>query len=642
VRRLGLLLLATACFAAEDVPGWVREAAARTAPEYPAKTPYVVLFQEEQVTVEPDGRQTTHERTAIRILQRGGSPPSAVRYYNVRTGRITVFQGWVLPPLGRPTFLGKKAIVESSPSDYTYVETRAQQIDPGSLEPGAVFAWEAVEEDRTVFTQCEYGFQGFAPALVSRFVLNLPPGWEAKATALNHAPIEPQVSGNSYTWELRDLPWIEYEEHSPDMDGLTPRLGVSLFPAPSSPPELQPLPDWSAVAAWFSKLSDPAAEPTEPVRAKAAELTAPAKTDWEKIAAIAGFVQKTNYVEVAINLSRGGGFTPRPAAQSLERNYGDCKDKTALMRALLKAVGIDSYAVSIQAHDRDYVRPEWASLGQFNHAIIAIRAPSGSEAPAVLDHARLGRLLLFDPTNKFTPLGDLPRGEQGSLALVEAGTAGELVRVPFLPSRYESMIEATMQPDLSLATHEQVHYFGQSAVDVRRWVRSEKPDELKKAFERGLARGLGGVVIDRLEPADRMEEGRLDLRLDLTVRQFGQLMQGHLLVVTPGALASSSGYGFHTKERKLPVRLEASQREEAVKLSVPSQFRIDELPDPVELEGPYGTYKATWKAQGGIVEFQQSVEVKPLLVPASDYVKVKAFFERIDSARGSAVVLVRQ
>ena len=42
------------------------------------------------------------------------------------------------------------------------------------------------------------------------------------------------------------------------------------------------------------------------------------------------------------------------------------------MRALLKAVGIESYLTTITADDRTFVRPEWASPMQFNHAIVAV------------------------------------------------------------------------------------------------------------------------------------------------------------------------------------------------------------------------------------------------------------------------------
>ena len=35
--------------------------------------------------------------------------------------------------------------------------------------------------------------------------------------------------GSTYTWELRNLPWIEPEEYSPSLASLTPRLMVSYF-----------------------------------------------------------------------------------------------------------------------------------------------------------------------------------------------------------------------------------------------------------------------------------------------------------------------------------------------------------------------------------------------------------------------------
>ena len=45
-------------------------------------------------------------------------------------------------------------------------------------------------------------------------------------------------------------------------------------------------------------------------------------------------------------------------------------------------------------------------------------------------HPSLGRLLIFDPTDDNTPVGDLPDHEQGSFALLVAGDDGALLRMP--------------------------------------------------------------------------------------------------------------------------------------------------------------------------------------------------------------------
>ena len=48
------------------------------------------------------------------------------------------------------------------------------------------------------------------------------------------------------------------------------------------------------------------------------------------------------------------------------------------------------------------------------------------------------------------------------------------------------------------------------------------------------------------------------------------------------------------------------------------------------------------KVENGEVAFEQSFEVRESLIPASDYGKVRAFFENVAAAQGSPVVLVRK
>jgi hypothetical protein len=342
LKRWLLVLAPVTLFAAGDVPDWVRQAEAQTIPSYSAKVTSVVLLKEEAVTVDPDGRRVMRERRAVKILQASGETIEAYRTYNVKNGRIRDFEGWMIPPAGKPSTLAKNRILDVALSrDYTYDEARAKVLEFGAAPPGSVLAWEITEEEKTVFTQDEFWFQGREPVLTSRFTLTLPAGWETRGTTFNHERVERQESGSTSTWELRNLTWIEKEDYSPPATSLMPRLAVSYFPPSGNAAGLPRLNDWTAVSTWLSTLVDPPAEVTDAIRAKARALTMNADSDLAKIQAIGAFVQQTNYVEVSLNVTRGGGYTPHRAEESLARNYGDCKDKATLVRSLLKAVGIE-------------------------------------------------------------------------------------------------------------------------------------------------------------------------------------------------------------------------------------------------------------------------------------------------------------
>jgi transglutaminase-like putative cysteine protease len=641
-----VVLTAAALQGADDVPGWAREAAAQTVPGYPTKVNAVVLLREETVTIELDGKRVMRERGAVKILQQSTDTVEAYRTYNTKNGRIRDFQGWLIPPTGKATAYAKNRIVDVALSrDYVYDEARAKVLECGCSTPGSVFAWEVTEEEKSVFTQDAYTFQRQEPVLVSRFVVNLPAGWEARGIVFNRNKTEPQVSGAAYIWELRNLPWIEKEDYSPSLAALAPRVVVSYFPPTDNRAGLQGLKDWASVSTWLTPLVDPSAEVTDAVRIKALQLTVNAPGELDKIRALAAFAQQTNYVEVSLNITRGGGYTPRKADETLARNYGDCKDKATLLRSLLRAAGIDSYLTTITADDRTYVRPEWASPAQFNHAIIAIRVSDAVALPTVISDPALGRLLMFDPTDSITPVGDLPSDEQGSYALVIAGARGALLKMPLLPAhsnRIESSVEATMDANGQIHAHLQREYFGQSGSLLRAVEKLRGRAEVTKRFERGFSRQLGGTTLSGVTTQSHAEDNRLAVSLDLTAERFGQVMQGKLLIVRPGTLTSGGEYFLGSKQRSSPVKLEADLRHDSIKVKLPAGFTLDELPAPAKVESAYGTLQASWAVREGEIVMEQTLEIRETVAPASEYAQVRDFFDRVAGAQTAPVVLLKQ
>src|SRR6202789_2313046 len=121
--------------------------------------------------------------------------------------------------------------------------------------------------------------------------------------------------------------------------------------------------NWEAVGAWYHGLESDRIVPDAAVKAKATELIAGKTTDEEKVRAIYRYgATQIRYIGVAFGIGR---YQPHHAAEVLENQYGDCKDKHTLLAAMLSAAGVHSDAVLIGAGVR--FNDAVPSPSAFNH-----------------------------------------------------------------------------------------------------------------------------------------------------------------------------------------------------------------------------------------------------------------------------------
>jgi tetratricopeptide (TPR) repeat protein len=192
---------------------------------------------------------------------------------------------------------------------------------------------------------------------------------------------------------------------------VTPRVLFSTYP------------DWDAVAKWWIKLEAPRREATPEIRAKADEITHGAKTDLEKVETIYEWVQRNiRYVSLSFGVGR---YQPHAATEVLANAYGDCKDKTTLIDALLDAENLHAAAVlTTTAKEFDDSVPMPL---QFNHAINTIRIGE--------------KQYWFDSTAAVAPFGylvDVVRDKKSLIAYTDR--APELASTPKdlpWPTKYE-------------------------------------------------------------------------------------------------------------------------------------------------------------------------------------------------------------
>jgi hypothetical protein len=639
----------------DDLPAWLAQAAAQSAPAYSKEIPGVVLYNERQVSVASDGRVVSTEMYAVRILRREGRVfARAHEAYTPSVGKVREMRAWLIRPGGQVKKYGKDETMDVAVSpDDVYDEERAKVIDAaGDAEEGAVFGYQVTSEEQELFPDTVWDFQegvhtgngdAALPTLLSRYAVTLPQGWTAKGITFNHAAIEPTVAGVTYTWELKSLAPVDPEPASPEVTSLAPRLAVTYAPtAGATTSSARVFTNWADVSRWYTELSDTQTAPDAAITAKVKELTANAKTELEKIHAIGRYVQGIQYISVQIGVGR---FRPHSATEVFAKNYGDCKDKANLMRAMLKVLGIQSYPVLIYSGDPTYVRAEWASPGQFNHCIVAVKVSDETKAPTVIETPALGRIMIFDATDDSTPVGDLPDYEQNSYALIAAGDSGALLRMPSTPpeaNRLQREAEVVLAPDGSITASVRERSQGQAAVNERRAFRGLSRMDYAGVIEHWITRGATGARVSKVEPTDDREAGSFSLDVDFVASNYGQLMQGRLLVFKPAIVSRRESLEFTGGARKHAVVLAPHAFTESVNVKLPAGFDVDELPDPVKLDAPFGNYSASYEVKDGQLRFTRSFTQRAATIPADLYAQVRGFFERIRAAEQSPVVLAKK
>ncbi|MBY0505009.1 MAG: DUF3857 domain-containing protein [Bryobacteraceae bacterium] len=629
--------------AADEAPGWLKELTSVAIPSQGPKVPAYVLWNEQAITVEPTGRKVIARRFAVKILNAEGRRyGQAVEGFLVGSSRVRDLRAWAISPSGQVKTYGKDAVIERGMvTDDFYSDVRVRQIF-GAVDPGSTFGFESTVEDSSVFLQAAFGFHYGIPVHCSRFSVTLPPGWQLQATVLNQDKLEPTVEGATQTWEMRKLEFYDDEPASPGLGKYGVRIAVSFLP-PEGTSAGRVVRDWVDVSRWMSELGDPAATPEPSVVAKATQLTSGLMNERERLQALATYAQSIRYVSIQRDLGRGGGYQPHPAKDVLAKSYGDCKDKSVLMRSMAQSLGFTTYGVSAFSGDRDAVRPQWASPYQFNHAIMAIRVADSTDAPSVMNVPKLGRLLFFDPTDPYTSFGNLPIYEQGSFVLIEAGDQGQLVQLPLAPpsaNLVERTIALKVLPDGGMAADVTEKSQGYAASRERARLKQAATDQYRKGVERWVARSVPGSTITKMEPEDSATA--FTLRLGVTASMYGKLMQNRLLVFRPTAVMRGGVSPFTEPKRTHPIVLNPDAFTELTTVSLPEGFTVDELPDAVTVKTAFGEFRSTYEAKDGTLLVRRSLEVKAATLPPESYREVKSFYDQVQGHEQAPVVLLKR
>jgi hypothetical protein len=633
---------------AADAPAWMHALVSAPLPKHDEKTDAVLLYSEEILNVQPNGKIKETDRAAYKILRPDGRRFGKLHFPFTPDSKITSLHAWCIPAQGKDYEVKEKDATERGYSDVEggelYTDLRAKIVEIPAAEPGNIVGFEIEHDDRPYILQDEWFLQQRVPVAEARYTLQLPPGWEFKAVWLNHEEIQPTPGGNNqWQWEAKDLPAIRWEPDMPPWKGVAGLMIVSLVPPGGTKRGFL---SWSDMGSWYNDLTQGRREASPDIKQEVAALTASASTSLEKMRALADFLQRDiRYVAISLGI---GGVQPHPATEVFKHRFGDCKDKATLLSSMLKEIGVDSYYVIINT-ERGGVTPATPPhIGGFNHAILAIRLPdrvSDSSLVATVQHPKLGRLLFFDPTDELTPFGQLHGGLQANYGMLVTPDGGDLLRLPELPPAING-IQRSAQLKLSangtLSGDVREVRIGDHASSQRWALRAATKDADKiKPIETVLSGSLGTFQITKATVGNLQTTDLPFVYNYSVVAQNYAKTAGDLLLVRPRVVGNKSSDVLETKEpRKYPVEFEGPSRDtDTFEIALPAGYEVDDLPPPVNADYSFASYHSKTEVNGNTLKYTRTFEVKELSVPLSKVEDLKKLYRVIAGDERNTAVL---
>lgn len=317
--------------------------------------------------------------------------------------------------------------------------------------------------------------------------------------------------GTSWTWVARDVPQAYEEPQMPLLHTQMQRLLVSTIP------------DWETVSRWYWNLCRPKIEAVTPgmeetVKALTSGLADPGK----KAEAIFYWVsQEIRYLGITVEKD-APGYEPHEASMTFDRRAGVCRDKAALLVAMLRLAGLEAYPVLIMngpKKDPEVPQP------YFNHAVSCVRNPDGT-------------YLLMDATDESTK--ELFPAYLNNQSYLTATPRGEtLLTSPVVPAEQNMLtIDTTGSLDEhgSLQAATAISFDGINDNIYRKFFSQLTPSERRQYFEKIVMRTAPGGILTSFDlvPDDMLDTSqRLEARMSYEVKGWTIPGKGTLMLPLP-------------------------------------------------------------------------------------------------------------
>lgn len=396
------------------------------------------------------------------------------------------------------------------------------------------------------------------------------------------------IDGNNvYLWEAENLLALKEEAYCglPFTFLPTTFLALNKFEIAGTIGDAS---SWESFGKWSYDLNKGLDVLPDETIQKVKALTANAKTETEKIQILYKYLQsKTRYVSVQIGL---GGFQPFAAEKVDRLGYGDCKALSNYMVALLKAADIEAYFTLVNGGI--YARPVMKDFpcSQFNHVIVC--APNH------------GDTVWLECTSQTDPFNYQGMFTDDRYALLIKETGGQLVRTkqyPTIKNCINTTAEIQLKDDGNGEAKIKRTYNG-NRYDIGDMQLANDDADKKKAIYKSVDIPhftLKDFKYSKVEvPQPVITE---DLNIDF--ENYATVM-GSTILLRVNLLSKVNNAPKQMRNRLTNINiLRGSAQNDTLTYQLPDNIEVSALPEPKHIVSKYGSYNATYGANGKTITY---------------------------------------
>lgn len=412
------------------------------------------------------------------------------------------------------------------------------------------------------------------------------------------------------------------------------------FPEPDMPPlytQLQSLrvstiKNWQELSSWYWRLSLPHLnQTTTEMTNQVAALSRPSRG--ETMRAIYDYVAKEiRYMGLTME-DKSPGYAPHDVNVTFAKRYGVCRDKAALLVAMLSIAGFDAYPVLINAGAK---LDDEVPLPYFNHAIVAV--------------IENGEIVLMDPTDESSH--DMFPAYLSDCSYLIAKSDGDILRLTPSPDADKNKVaissEGTLDGDDALLLDTRMSFTGLNDNAYRHALLRRNAKERKGLFERIIAKAYPDARLLKIKftPDDLKDTSKM-LEIEATTLFPGSVLRGktrnqiilpqfsHLFGIVNMLLEGSTSL----ERRKYPLKLSSTAKtEEVLRIDLCGARLGAMLPSDgdVSMAGDYA-YSRQILSDDNTLSFKRELAINKLEFTPDEYYELREDIKSVELADRKAV-----